>query len=101
MSGNYILDAKGEPVEEPDVLVWAKWFDSDTRDHFASRTWVANAQVSTVFLGLDHAFGEGPPILWETMIFCGERDEYQERYTSKADAIAGHKRIVAELRSAR
>ena len=50
--------------------------------------------VSTVFLGIDHSFGEGPPILWETMIFDGPHDQFQERYTSKEEAIAGHERAM-------
>lgn len=52
-------------------------------------------RVSTVFLGLDHSFGAGPPVLWETMIFGGDHDEYQERYTSYEDAVEGHARACA------
>jgi hypothetical protein len=51
-----------------------------------------------VFLGVDHAHLGGPPVLWETMIFGFENDEYQERYTSKADALAGHARAAAIAR---
>ena len=46
--------------------------------------------VSTVFLGLDHAFDGGTPLLFETMIFGGEHDEYQERYATWDEAEAGH-----------
>ena len=50
-------------------------------------------RVSTVFLALDHSFTDGPPVLWETMVFGqGDGDEYQERYTSYEDAVEGHKR---------
>ena len=59
---------------------------------------IGGVKVSTVFLGLDHRFSDsledGPPVLWETMIFGGAHDEHQERYTSRADAIAGHARAV-------
>lgn len=48
--------------------------------------------VSTVFLGLDHNFGGGIPILFETMIFGGEHDQFQERYATWVEAINGHKR---------
>lgn len=53
-------------------------------------------RVSTVFLGIDHRFWntEDKPILWETMIFGGEHDGYQERYTSHEDALAGHERAL-------
>lgn len=52
--------------------------------------------VSTVFLGLDHSFptGTGTPILFETMIFGGPYDQYQERYTTYQDALEGHKRAL-------
>lgn len=59
------------------------------------------ALVSTVFLGLDHDYtGKGPPVLWETMIFGidipGDEDgyDYQTRYSSREDALSGHKRAV-------
>ena len=54
------------------------------------------AKVSTVFLGLDHRFGaQGPPILFETMVFGGGNfDQYQERYCTREEALAGHRRIL-------
>lgn len=48
--------------------------------------------VSTVYLGLDHAFGGGPPLIYETMIFGGPNDQYQDRYTTREQALAGHRR---------
>lgn len=50
-------------------------------------------RVSTVFLGLDHNFFGGEPILWETMIFWPEHDlhNWQRRYSSHAAAEQGHK----------
>lgn len=52
--------------------------------------------VSTVFLGLDHGSGGGPPVLWETMTF-GLDDHFDntERYTSFEDAQKGHHEMVA------
>lgn len=56
---------------------------------------VGEVTVSTVFLGVDHNWSDvGPPVLFETMIFGGEHDEYQQRYSSYADALAGHERAV-------
>lgn len=57
-------------------------------------------EVSTVFLGLDHNWGIGPPLLFETMIFGGVHDEYQERYSIWDEAEAGHARAVALAREA-
>jgi hypothetical protein len=89
----YRLNPEGEPVPEPDLIAWARWLETSHRQ-IALDT-IAGVLVSTVFLGLDHAFGGATPILWETMIFGGEHHEYQERYTSREDAIAGHAKAVA------
>lgn len=53
--------------------------------------------VSTVFLGLNHQFGDGPPLVFETMIFPKEgnwQDEYMDRYTTWEEAEAGHEKAV-------
>jgi hypothetical protein len=47
-------------------------------------------QVSTVFLGLNHNFGNGPPMLFETMIFGGRFDQEQWRYSTWEEAEKGH-----------
>jgi len=56
--------------------------------------------ISTVFLGLDHSYNSfGPPILFETMIFGGEHDLYQERYASWGDAVEGHQNAINLVKS--
>jgi hypothetical protein len=89
--GRYILDDDGEPVPEPALLRWVRWMEHGT-NHIVQQTRLNDrVHVSTVFLGLDHNFGwKGPPVLWETMIFGGVLDGYQERYSSLGDAILGH-----------
>ena len=90
---NYILDADNNPVLEPDVVKWAKWYE--TANRHVGNTVIGGIKISTVFLGLDHNFGgSGPPVLWESMIFGGENDDYQERYTSYKRAVNGHKLAV-------
>lgn len=57
-------------------------------------------EVSTVFLfGINHRYDDGPPLLFETIIFGGEHDEYQERYPTWDEAVAGHARAVAMVRA--
>lgn len=58
-------------------------------------------RVSTVWLGLNHQFGDGPPLIFETMIFGPDSwaDEYCERYATEDAARAGHDRAVAILRT--
>jgi hypothetical protein len=54
--------------------------------------------VSTIFLGLNHRyFGDGPPLLFETMVFGGELDKELERYETKAQALVGHDEMVARV----
>jgi len=61
-------------------------------------TEIGQSRISTVFLSMDHSLagliGDGTPILFETMVFGGEYDEYQERYYTYDEAEEGHKRIV-------
>lgn len=91
---NYILDDEGEPVVEPDLLGWARWFEqSSNRVVLQDRR--GCVRISTVFLGLDHNFSlTGPPVLWETLIFEGALDGKMWRYTSRLDALIGHQHAV-------
>ena len=51
-----------------DLIAWAKWFE-EVENRRVSLDVVDGAEVSTVFLGLDHGWGAGPPVLYETMAF--------------------------------
>lgn len=66
-------------------------------DRVVWKTRFGEVEVSTVFLGLDHAF-EGPPLLFETLVFGGELDGQMERYSTRQSAIAGHDQMVAKVR---
>jgi len=90
VNDKYILDENGNAVAEPDLLKWAKWYESGEGRRLAIDTLSGDITVSTVFLGLDHSFCFGPPLLWETMIFGGEHDGYQERYSTRQQALDGH-----------
>jgi hypothetical protein len=58
--------------------------------------------ISTVFLGLDHSWEPtGPPILFETMIFRGPLDQWQERYCTWDEAEIGHEVAVRLAKRAR
>lgn len=97
--GRYILDKDGNPLLEPDLVKWAMWLEHshvspDKDNRIVERDHIGDVRVSTVFLGLDYNFGEGPPVLWETMIFGGEHDQYTRRYDSRTDALAGHVKAV-------
>jgi hypothetical protein len=83
----YIL--KGHtPKKVDDLLEWAQWFEK--ADRTVDKTQIGEVEVSTVFLGLDHSFGGAIPLLFETMIFGGDEDGYQERYSTWDEAVKGH-----------
>lgn len=88
----YILKNKiPQPVS--DVIEWAKEFDGSPI-HVDLTQLPNNVSVSTVFLGIDHNYGDGKPILFETMIFGGEHDGYQKRYSTWGQAEQGHKEAI-------
>lgn len=94
---HWILDERGEPAVARDLYHWADWLQTGNR--VIGRELIGDIRVSTVFLGWDYrVFGEGPPILFETMIFGGRYDQYQERYCTRSEAVAGHERALYMVR---
>jgi hypothetical protein len=48
---------------------------------------------------MDHQWGEGPPILWETMVFGGPMDQEQDRCGgSREQAEAMHAHMVKRVK---
>jgi len=100
----FVLDANGEAVEAVAAgqAGWREWAQreayTEPNPRIVAQDCVPGEDVvvSTVFLMFDHSFGEdAEPVLWETMIFGGEKDGYQVRYTSRAEAVAGHATALA------
>jgi len=94
LMGMYIL-VDNEPVQANDVKEWGEFFES--ADRVVAKTHFGNVEVSTVFLGLNHNFGIGPPMLFETMVFGGDLDGEMERYSTKEEAVDGHKNFVERV----
>lgn len=95
----WILDPDGKTPIETDRDTWAAWYE-DAAARIVFQTMVGEYKVSTVFLGMDHSLGVGPPLIWETMVF-GPGDTYedfQQRYTLYDQALAGHIQAVTEVR---
>lgn len=60
---------------------------------------VNNVVVSTVFLrGIDHSYGSGPPLLFETMVFPENslNELYCQRYSTWEEAERGHQLVVLD-----
>jgi len=93
MSNWYKQDEEGDAVACDLIELGDSYKDKDAR--VVASDYVGKIHISTVFLGIDHSFTEGTkPVLWETMIFGGEHDGYQERYTSVVEAMGGHARAL-------
>jgi len=91
----YILDENNKPVVADSVIESAEWLEENPERKAVKQEHIDDIFISTVFLGLDHAWiPGGNPVLWETMIFGGEHDQYQERYTSYEDALEGHQKAL-------
>jgi hypothetical protein len=83
------FDRKGKPITEDQ---WLRRF-KDKDYQIIKQDHVGDKMVSTVWLGLDHSFGdEGDPLIFETMIFeAGEwAEQFCRRYSREFAAIEGH-----------
>jgi hypothetical protein len=92
----HYYDRQGQPLTPG---VWA-WRFADSSDKRLARTTLPDGRwVSTVWLGFDHPPHEGLPLIFETTVF-GSRGHSERvdgsRYSTEAEAIAGHTRLVAK-----
>jgi len=79
------------------------------QDVHVADTYIGEYWVSTVWLGTDHSFGSGPPLIFETMIFVRTEgdtrvgaegfDGWMDRYATEAAALAGHDQACAMVRA--
>jgi len=97
MNGRAILIGH-DVVPCDDLMTWATIFERD-KTHVGNTT-IGEARISTVFLGLDHSFGSGPPLWFETMIFGGPLNDECWRYTTYAEAEAGHAVAIEKVKNA-
>jgi len=94
--GRYILDGH-RAVSCPDLETWGRWLE--TADRVVAQTTVRDGvDVSTVFIGLDHQFGNGSPLLFETMVFRHGDGQDTDRYSTWDEAVNGHQRMVERVR---
>ena len=96
--GHYILDGK-KPVKCPDLMKFARSFEDNDDARTVACEDIEGVTVSTVFLGIDHNFhGDGPPILFETLVFGGCRDGFQFRSETWELAEVAHDHVVILVR---
>lgn len=93
MSYKYILNEKNEPIPCINRSYWDAYMIS-VRRHVAN-DYINNYRISTIFLGYDHRFVDnGPPLLWETIIFKDGDPEERWRYSTYDDAKSGHEKAL-------
>lgn len=96
MGEYYILD--GHEVRKcENVIEWGEWFEK--ADRKVAKTLIGDVCISTVFLGLNHRIGDGPPQIFETMVFGGEKAEEMSRYSTWEEAEKGHGVMVDLVKS--
>ena len=97
----YILDENGEPMKLDgdlmDVVFKYGMWTQNNEVHIFDDT-IDGIRVSTVFLGVDHNFGRGPAVLFETMVFGGDYNHYCCRYCNRLQAKAGHDQALSMVR---
>ncbi len=87
-------------VIECDIKDWSDLYETKDGSDRRRVGWdeVDGYEVSTVFLGLDHGYGNGftgLPLLFETMIFGqGDGDGYQTRCSTWDEAVQMHKDAI-------
>jgi len=93
---HYILEGKSpKPVS---LLTWAQWYE--TADRQIKHDTVGEIVISTLFIGLNRNWNQdGPPLLFETMVFGGEFDGELHRYSTYGEAEAGHDTIYQKVSS--
>lgn len=102
----YVLDEEHHVIPLPNddktsVLMWVNEMEGPRRivEQTTVKRWFGTFWVSTIFLGMDFRIFEGPPILFETMVFEQGRIVDQARYENWEAAKQGHWTFVALART--
>jgi hypothetical protein len=95
------FDFDGDPIEYHE---WIRlFFDGPGRQ--VANDYIGEGDdavgISTVWMGLDYAFGHSTPLIYETMIFGGEHDHACWRTPNRHAALAAHDQAVALVRETR
>ena len=91
----YLLDDNKKPYKFT-LREWGEWFQDSRGDdrRRVAEDEIDGKRISTVFLGMDHnLYGEGRPLIFETMVFDENGDEmYTNRYSLWEESLNGHEK---------
>lgn len=93
-------DRSGNPISFRDWARLIAYSKGNPYKRVAEDT-IGDYWVSTVWLGMNHNFGDGPPLIFETMVFnqaTGESDLECKRYPDEIEAMRGHNEMVEQVR---
>jgi hypothetical protein len=98
----YVLTDDHRVVVEPDLLTWARWFE--TADRHVGHHVIGTYRVSTIFLGLNFDYAalayriDRPPMVFETAMIdhAMEKPSFKvmAQYPTWDKAKTGHDRYV-------
>lgn len=104
---HFHLNQQGEPVLSKNLREWGEFTEKDPKQsgRIVKQERIGHYWISTVFLMLDHSWGEGPPVLWETMVFTDREshplNSQQDRCSgSREQAMAMHEKMTHLIRTA-
>jgi hypothetical protein len=84
------------PVENIEEVA-SYWADGNFDSRRVNRTEKEGVVVSTVFLVLNHGWGDEGDLWFETLVFSGEFDGEMDRYETWDQAIAGHEAMCKKV----
>jgi hypothetical protein len=98
---NIWLDRQGNSISAEE------WGVIHSTDKIVAQEQIGGCMISTVWLGINHNWGDGPPLIFETMVFplkdSGKwnlEPLYMDRYATEEEARAGHATVVEMFKSA-
>lgn len=110
----WITDEQGDPVTNcgREYMRYFDWHEKkpDSSGWYIKKTGVGfqllrdtpvdGVEVSTVYLGMDHNWMGGSPVLWETMVFSAGWDgDFCERFSSQEEARRRHVEVCRLIAS--
>lgn len=97
----YVLGPGNIPIPATDIAAWGElMLGKEKHRRKVAVDKVGELEVSTAFIGMDHNFADdGPPLVFETMVFDGEGGGGEWRwYATWDDAERGHREMIERLR---
>jgi hypothetical protein len=81
----------GQPISQDE---WLRLFN-DIGERRVAYDELGPYIVSTVWLGLDHSFGHGPPLIWETIVMDAEGNASEMLRSATRDrAVENHAEML-------